>query len=162
MNDARSTPPPTAVRGVVRTTIDIAAPPARVFRALTDPAERAAWWHDPARAPAAAESPLPGACRVLDPPHVLEHTWPEGGDGAPATVRYELAPAIVDGVPGTRLTVTHTGPAVTACAGTARAGGVERLARAVGDGCAAVAGCATYRVYAVARRAAAPAGATCA
>lgn len=154
MSDTRSAPPP-AVRGVVRTTIDIAAPPARVFRALTDPGERAAWWRDSAGAPVAAESSLPGTCRVLDPPHVLEHTWPEGGDdGAPATVRYELAPALVDGAPGTQLTVTHTGPAVTACADAGRAGGVERLARVVGDDRAAVAGCATYRVYAVSMRAA--------
>ncbi len=36
--------PSDAVRGVVRATVDIAAPPERVFRALTDPVELAAWW----------------------------------------------------------------------------------------------------------------------
>ncbi len=146
-----------AVRGVVRATVDIAAPPERVFRALTDPAELAAWWapHDgggvggegAGRAPA-ERSPKPsqewrvdlrpggrwslrtrdaagrpaavrGEYRVVDPPRALECSWRASwDDDAETTVRYELAPIEVGGAPGTRLTVTHTGPAATLCAAT--------------------------------------------
>ena len=103
-----ATPPETAhgTRGVARATVDIAAPPERVFRALTDPAELAEWWGPDA----------PGdAARVVDPPHTVEYTWRARWDDAvPGTVRYELAPAEVDGLPGTRVTVTHTGPQMRA------------------------------------------------
>ena len=34
-------------RSTVHATVEIAAPPARVFRALTTPAQLAAWWGQP-------------------------------------------------------------------------------------------------------------------
>jgi hypothetical protein len=106
---------PADVAGVARATVDIAAPPERVFRALTDPAERARWWapNPPAGAPADA----PGAYRVLDPPRTIEHAAPAGPGGRAGVVRYDLAPVDVGGVPGTRVTVTHTAPALRAAAG---------------------------------------------
>ncbi len=149
-----------AVRGVVRATVDIAAPPERVFRALTDPAELAAWWapHDGGRGGAGAgrapeeraeeraqepsqewrvdarpgggwslrtrdaagrPAAVRGEYRVVDPPRALECSWRASwDDDAETTVRYELAPVEVGGAPGTRLTVTHTGPAATLCAAT--------------------------------------------
>ncbi len=119
-----------ATRDAVRADIEIAAPPERVFEALTDPAQLAAWWgsaethraHDwqadvqpggrwEARTTDATgrEGTLGGEYRVVDPPRVLEHTWEASWDEAPTIVRYELAPARVGGVSGTRVTVTHTG-----------------------------------------------------
>ena len=116
-------------RDAVRAAIEIAAPPERVFEALTDPAQLAAWWgseethraHDwqadvqpggrwEARTTDAAgrEGTLGGEYRVVDPPRVLEHTWEASWDEAPTIVRFELAPARVGGVSGTRVTVTHT------------------------------------------------------
>jgi uncharacterized protein YndB with AHSA1/START domain len=160
-----------AVRGVVRATVDIAAPPERVFRALTDPAELAAWWapHDggeggggeggAGRAPeersqkpsqewrvdvrpggrwslrtrdaAGRPAAVRGEYRVVDPPRALECSWRASwDDDAETTVRYELAPAEVGGAPGTRLTVTHTGPAVTLCAATHSAATLSAALRA--------------------------------
>src|SRR5690606_30078459 len=110
--------------------IEIAAPPERVYRALTDPAELARWW-GPADEYAAQEweidprvgeawrvrmtdrdgneSTIEGEFLVLDPPHVVEYTWRSSRDGfAPEVVRYDLVPCIVRGVRGTRVTVTHT------------------------------------------------------
>ncbi len=100
--------------GVARATVDIAAPPERVFRALTDPAERARWWapNPPAGAPADA----PGDYRVFDPPRAIEHAAPAGPGGRPGVVRYDLVPVDVGGAPGTRVTVTHTAPALRAAA----------------------------------------------
>jgi uncharacterized protein YndB with AHSA1/START domain len=119
-----------ATRDAVRAAIEIAAPPERVFEALTDPAQLAAWWGSEethrardwqadvqpggrweARTTDAAgrEGTLGGEYRVVDPPRVLEHTWEASWDEAPTIVRYELAPARVGGVSGTRVTVTHTG-----------------------------------------------------
>jgi uncharacterized protein YndB with AHSA1/START domain len=85
--------------------VEIAAPPERVFDALTDPAEVAEWWRGGAR-----------ELTVVDPPRRVEHTWRPGRpgrDGPADTVRYDLEPATVDGAPGTRVTVTHerAGPA---------------------------------------------------
>ena len=124
----------TAACGVARATVDVAAPPERVFRALVDPADLAAWWggdadggggrtHDwsaDARPggrwrvrttdAAGREMTVEGEYRVVDPPHTLETTWRAGGEAIPSTVRYDLAPIDVGGAPGTRVTVTHTGP----------------------------------------------------
>jgi len=106
--------------------IEIAAPPERVFAALTDPAELEAWWGSPQtysgkwtldmRVGGAWQSQVRGAdghdARVhgeilaLDPPRLLSYTWQASWDGfARTTVRYELARI----ASGTRLTVTHNG-----------------------------------------------------
>jgi uncharacterized protein YndB with AHSA1/START domain len=86
--------------GTVVETVEIAAPPERVFDALTDPAEVAEWWRGGAR-----------ELTAVDPPRRVEHSWrpggATGGDGAPDRVRYDLEPATVEGRPGTRVTVTH-------------------------------------------------------
>jgi uncharacterized protein YndB with AHSA1/START domain len=97
-------------------------PVATVWAALTDPAERAAWFGettidgraggtidmvatDPPAAPEAKR--MTGRILVWDPPHVLEHEWRQRivEDGV---VRYELAE---DGA-GTRLTFVHRGLSV--------------------------------------------------
>jgi uncharacterized protein YndB with AHSA1/START domain len=97
-------------------------PVATVWAALTDPAERAAWFGETtidARAGGtiemvATDPPAPveakrmtGRILVWDPPHVLEHEWRQRivEDGV---VRYELAE---DGT-GTLLTFTHRGLSV--------------------------------------------------
>jgi uncharacterized protein YndB with AHSA1/START domain len=119
-----------ATRDAVRAAIEIAAPPEHVFEALTDPAQLAAWWgtdathrardwhadvqpggrwHARTTDAAGREGSLSGEYRVVDPPRVLEHTWEASWDETPTVVRYELAPARVGGVSGTRVTVTHTG-----------------------------------------------------
>lgn len=128
-----------AAEGTVRVVVEIAAPPERVFDALTDPAALAAWWRGLGDAQPAsawqvelrpggrwqvrstdadgAPAIVRGEYRVVDRPHVLETTWRASWDHfAPTSVRYELAPAVVSGVSGTRLTVTHTGFGATACA----------------------------------------------
>ena len=138
--------------GAVHAAIEIAAPPEEVFRSLTDPRELAAWWgaaegrrtHDwqvDARPGGAwsvrttdaggAEGTVRGEFRVVDPPRVLECSWEASWDDfAPTTVRYELAPALVRGVSGTRLTVTHTGFAGSGVTCMASAGAAPAWGRA--------------------------------
>ena len=121
--------------GDVVATIDIAVSPERVFRALIDPEELAAWWvglgagaSRGTSAPkwrvdarprgrwsvatsdaAGSETTVSGEYRVVDPPRVLEFTWEASWDGfRTATVRCELEPVMVDGAAGTRLRVFHT------------------------------------------------------
>jgi len=128
--------------GTITTTLDIAAPPERVFAALTDPQELAAWWgsddtyrtHDwtvdarpagewSARTidPSGSEGSIHGKFTVVDRPSVLESTWRASWDEIESTtVRYDLEPVMIDDAPGTRLTVTHTGfNGFTACASVA-------------------------------------------
>jgi uncharacterized protein YndB with AHSA1/START domain len=135
-----------ADRGAVHATVEIAAPPERVFQALTDPRELAAWWgsedtyrtHDwqvdarpggrwsvrTSNVSGGSASTVHGEYLVVDPPRLLEYTWLASWDGfAPTTIRCELAPADVGGVAGTRLTLTHTGFAGRAEAGEMHAGG---------------------------------------
>lgn len=139
MTPTRAPAEPARDADVVRTNVDIAAAPERVFRALTDPRELPAWWGSeedyrtrdwavdlrPGGAWRATtvhrdgrEGTLDGEFRVVERPRVLETSWRASWDDEPSTVRYELDPREVDGVPGTRLTVIHTGPArgATACA----------------------------------------------
>lgn len=124
-----------ALPRVVRTIVEIAAPPAEVFEALIDPRELAAWWtgddastldcESDARPGGAwrvrtlesdgVERTVGGEYRVVDPPHRLEQTWQDADDAAPSLVRYDLEPIPVDGAEGTRLTVTHTAPTALAC-----------------------------------------------
>jgi uncharacterized protein YndB with AHSA1/START domain len=108
--------------------IEIAAPPARVFAALTDPVQLLAWWGDrrtfPSthweldarvggcwlsrwRAPDGATFALGGEILEIDPPLLLVYSWwDERYAGLPHTVvRYELTETAT----GTRVTLTHDG-----------------------------------------------------
>lgn len=107
--------------------VHIAAPPERVFRALTDPLEITAWW----RLPGHYETTdaridlrvggsyrlsgtsarrkgfvVTGVYRVVEPPHRLSYTWtPDWEDGARDSIvdfRLEVAGG------GTRVVVRHT------------------------------------------------------
>lgn len=131
MSETTTQPATPAPQGAtVYADVDIAAPPAEVFRALVDPEELARWWgsDDTYRTRDWETDPRPGGAwsvrtvdaagneasvhgefRVVDPPHRLEYTWRASRDHyLPTTVRYDLAPAVVEGVAGTRVTVTHT------------------------------------------------------
>lgn len=112
--------------GTVRATVEIAAPPAAVFRALTDPQELETWWGHPemyrthdyqidlrvggkwsAKATGGGqESVVRGEYLAVDPPRVLETSWEPSWDQFRRTiVRYTL-----EAIPsGTRLTVFHRG-----------------------------------------------------
>lgn len=91
------------------------APPERVFRALTEPAELVRWFGD-----AAELDPRPGGAlrfaweeygdqhgRVLevDPPRRFVFAWDEGPELGETTIAIDLIP---DGG-GTRLRLVHTG-----------------------------------------------------
>lgn len=130
-----SAPLPTAAfdaeRGVVRATVEIAAPRERVFQALTDPRELAAWWgsDDMYRtedwrvdlrpggawrctptAPGAPPMSVGGEYRTVEPPRLLELTWIASWDDfLPTTVRIELEEIEMSGAPGTRVTLLHGG-----------------------------------------------------
>jgi uncharacterized protein YndB with AHSA1/START domain len=126
---------PTTAR-IVRASINIAATPEDVFRALTDPRELAAWlggvddfascewtpdaaagasWSAPAIAPNGAPGLVRGEFLVVDAPRRLVSTWHASWDHYARTiVRYEIEPVDVEGAPGTRVTVFHSAPA--ACA----------------------------------------------
>jgi uncharacterized protein YndB with AHSA1/START domain len=113
--------------GVVVASVDIAAPPERVFRALTDPRELATWWGSPddyrteqwslelrvggrweARGQGADGRPfrIMGEFLVIEPGARLVQTWrPSWEPGLATTLAYRL-----DLVPGgTRVTVRHEG-----------------------------------------------------
>jgi uncharacterized protein YndB with AHSA1/START domain len=111
--------------GEILATVEIAAPPERVFRALTSN-EIVDWWVRPGvfdtrewtgdvrkggrwRASGVARGEpyvLEGEFLEVKPPTKLVHTWQRVGmPGAPTTVTYHLQP--IDG--GTRLTLRHTG-----------------------------------------------------
>jgi uncharacterized protein YndB with AHSA1/START domain len=108
--------------------VEIAASPERVYAALTDPAELAAWWGSEevyrtydwesdlrvgGRRNCRAEnrvtgvkSTLKGEYLEIDPPRVLAFTWePSWEKVHPTVVRIELT-AIAS---GTRLVLTHSG-----------------------------------------------------
>jgi uncharacterized protein YndB with AHSA1/START domain len=126
---------PAEPAGIVRASVDIAAPTADVFRALVEPRELAAWlggepmpedprdqepdhrttprpgttWRAPALAPDGTSGTVAGEYLVVLPPHALETTWRASwNDFATERVRFQLAPVDVGGVAGTRITVTHT------------------------------------------------------
>ena len=127
--------PPTERAGIVRASVDIAASPAEVFRALVEPRELAAWlggkpmpadarsdrserdstpptgaeWRAPAIAPDGTSGTVAGEYLVVVPPYALETTWRASwNDFATERVRFQLVPVDVGGVAGTRITVTHT------------------------------------------------------
>src|SRR5262249_54857044 len=110
--------------GVVRATVEIAASPDTVFRALTDPAELARWWGSPdlyqthdwkldlrpggkwscqARS-AEGTGEVRGQVLAVEPPRLLEYTWePSWEQFKQSVVRYTL-----QAVPGgTRLDLLH-------------------------------------------------------
>ncbi len=113
--------------GAVHAAVEIAAPPARVFRALTDPELLERWWGSGeayrtfdwkvdlnvggkwscmTKDPAGRTSTVHGEYLEIDPPNRLVCTWRASWQNDfPTTITYELEP-IPD---GTRLTLTHTG-----------------------------------------------------
>ncbi|AHC25662.1 MULTISPECIES: SRPBCC family protein [Mycobacteriaceae] len=97
----------------------LAHPPATVWAALTEPAQRARWMGPTVIEPRVGghidmvptDPPTPevakrmtGRITVWDPPHVLEHEWHQR-IAEPGYVRYELHPENA----GTRLVLTHRG-----------------------------------------------------
>lgn len=117
----------TVTNDVINATIEIAATPDRVFRAISSP-EVAEWWGSPdlyrvekwvgdvrvggtwqADTVSAQGGPamiVRGTFLVVDPPRVLEHTWePSWDNWAKTTVRYELSPTAT----GTLVRVRHSG-----------------------------------------------------
>jgi len=113
--------------GIVREQIEIAAPPEKVFRALTDPARLAKWWGAPdkyltqnwqvdLRVGGRWSGDVTEGGRVtgtghgeileLDPPRLLVWSWNTSWDeSSGSTIRYELTPTAT----GTRVEVTHSG-----------------------------------------------------
>jgi uncharacterized protein YndB with AHSA1/START domain len=117
-----------AALGVVRAVVEVAAPPEKVWRALTDPKELEVWWGSGdayqtfdwksdlrpgggrscrARAPGREElSTVEGEYVTVEPPRLLEFTWRASWDPHGETrVRMELDPVPA----GTRVTVIHSG-----------------------------------------------------
>lgn len=122
-------------KGTIDVVADFAVPPERLFRALTNPDELAAWWGADGLyrterwevdlkpggkwicyiVPPEGGEPDPrtpeqqtvgGEYITVDPPRVLEFTWSPSWDGyAVTTVRYEIEPT----ERGSRLKVVHSG-----------------------------------------------------
>ncbi len=112
--------------GTILATVDIAAPPERVFRAITSK-EVVEWWGEEGmyrtsewtgdvrkggrwRASGVGADgkafAVEGEYLEVDPPRVVTHTWrPDWAPGPTTTVTYRLDP--IDG--GTRVTLRHTG-----------------------------------------------------
>jgi uncharacterized protein YndB with AHSA1/START domain len=123
--------------------VEIAAPIDEVFDALTNPGELAVWlggeapdiaggwtpepgagssWRSPAISPDGTRGSVEGEYLVVTR-HRVETTWRSSwDDGTPSRVRYDLEPVELDGVLGTRVTVTHT---MVAAARTRTAGRVD-------------------------------------
>ena len=113
--------------GIILAEIEIAAPPERVFRALTDSAEIVRWWGSPeayrteawtadlrvggawkadGRGADGASFTVGGVFLEVDPPRRLVQTWKSDWDPGPeTTLTYQLLPSDQ----GTRLTVRHEG-----------------------------------------------------
>lgn len=112
--------------GTVHATVEIAAPPESVFRALTDPGELPRWWGNPdvyqthdwkldlrpggrwscqARS-AEGTGEVRGEVLAVEPPRLLEYTWEASWEQyKQSIVRYTL-----EKVPGgTRLSLLHRG-----------------------------------------------------
>lgn len=111
----------------VHAKVEIAAPPARVFRALTQPRQLAAWWGAPelyrtedwqldlrpggkwsckAIGLDGVMSTVEGVIESLEPPHRLVMTWqPSWDEFASSTILYRLTPTTT----GTLVEVTHSG-----------------------------------------------------
>lgn len=106
--------------------VEIQAPPASVFAAITDPEQLVQWWGDDEsyrvrnweadlrvggkyRSRGAGKDGRPfevsGEYLEVDPPRVLAHTWVASYGGPQSVVRWELQPLGA----GTRLRVTQSG-----------------------------------------------------
>jgi uncharacterized protein YndB with AHSA1/START domain len=105
--------------------IFIAAPPARVFEAITDPAQASQWWGQNGRyrivdwkgdlrpggkwlsvgvAADGVKFQVEGEYLEVDPPRLLVHTWISSyHNGVKSVVRWELEPQTVHGL-------QHSGP----------------------------------------------------
>jgi uncharacterized protein YndB with AHSA1/START domain len=115
-------------RGSITATIDIDAPPQRVFDAFTDPHHLERWWGSDdtyrtfdwkvdlrpggqwscsARSPAGGQvSTVQGEYLAVDPPRALEYTWSPSWDGFATTrVRIEFQETPT----GTHVVVHHGG-----------------------------------------------------
>ena len=112
--------------GTLLATVEIAAPPERVFRAISS-SEITSWWgsdHEYRTTAWTGDLRVGGRWRAdgkgadghtffvegefleIDPPRKLVHTWRPGWDGGgPTTITYRLDP--IEG--GTRLTLRHAG-----------------------------------------------------
>jgi uncharacterized protein YndB with AHSA1/START domain len=140
-----------ATTGTVHAMVDLAAPPARVFAAMTEPDELALWWNveDTGRAlvwqqdlrpdgawrvhvtatrqQALHLDDLEGEYLVVEPPWRLAYNRRAASDDfRQTTVAFELTEIAGDGVAGTRLAVTHAGFAGRADAGASLATGWTR------------------------------------
>jgi len=131
--------------------IEIAAPPERVFQALTDPRQvRAVWvrdtheitvwemelrvggvWRSTVRVKATGREHVHhGEVVEIKPPYVLAHTWFANFHDQPSRqtlVRYELTPTSA----GTKLKVTHSGLAPEPKAREAYRGGWPSVLQAI-------------------------------
>lgn len=135
----------TVDNGIVTASIEIAAPPEAVFRAISSP-EITKWWGSDdlyrvvewtgdvrpggawqADTRAAGGGPpmfVRGKFLVVEPPRVLEHTWePSWENNLSTTVRYTLRPT----QSGTLVEVRHSGFAEAAAAGRDHAEGWKRV-----------------------------------
>ena len=108
--------------------VEIEAPPERIFRALTEPGELCSWWRDASasasssweiepkvggrwrsrwRLKSGEEFVIGGEILAIDAPRLLMYSWrderfPETGE---TTVRYDIERTPT----GSKVTVTHTG-----------------------------------------------------
>jgi uncharacterized protein YndB with AHSA1/START domain len=132
--------------GIVLATVQIAAPPERVFRAITDPREMMQWWGSPETYRAHRwESDLRvggkwivegkgadgkpysvhGVFVEVSPPRKLVHTWQHDWDANHPETRVAFT---LDDIPGgTRVTVRHEGFANRPEACNAHSNGWERV-----------------------------------
>lgn len=145
-----------AGEGIVLARVEIAAPPERVFRALTTD-ELTKWWGSaelyrttrftidlrPGGAwrtegvgSDGSAFHVAGEVLEVDPPRRLVQTWkPSWEEGPPTTITYSLDPI----ESGTRVTVRHTGFAGRAASCEGHAMGWERVLGWLGDHVAAAA-----------------------
>jgi uncharacterized protein YndB with AHSA1/START domain/uncharacterized protein YciI len=112
--------------GIILAEVEIAAPPERVFRALTQSDEIVRWWGSPdayrteswtadlrvggswkadGRGSDGASFTVGGVFLEVDPPRRLVQTWKSDWDPGETTLTYQLVAS--DG--GTRLTLRHEG-----------------------------------------------------
>jgi uncharacterized protein YndB with AHSA1/START domain len=131
--------------GVITASIEIAATPDAVFRAISS-SEITKWWGsddmyrvtewkgdvrpggawraDTKSAQAGPEMFVSGKFLVVEPPRVLEHTWePSWENHLSTTVRYTLTPTKT----GTLVEVRHSGFLEAAAAGQGHAEGWKRV-----------------------------------